>query len=111
MDYNRSLLNTQEFNLKFGTNIGLPQLPPPPEPPVIVFPNLPKARVLSKDGVNVRPYPSIGNVPIGVIPYGVDNIPVISAVVSGSDIWFRIGYTQYIAGIYRGYKYSELYDY
>jgi murein DD-endopeptidase MepM/ murein hydrolase activator NlpD len=60
------------------------------------FPALPKARVISQIGLNVRSGPGISNPLVGYLPAGTE-VDVIRKVVQGSDIWLQIGYQQFIA--------------
>lgn len=60
------------------------------------FPALPKARVTSQIGLNVRAGAGIGNPLIGYLPSGTE-VEVIRKVPQGGDIWLQIGYQQYIA--------------
>jgi murein DD-endopeptidase MepM/ murein hydrolase activator NlpD len=65
-----------------------------PEPET--FPALPKARVTSQIGLNVRSGPGVSNPLIGYLPSGTE-VEVLRKVTQGSDTWLQIGYQQFIA--------------
>jgi len=60
------------------------------------FPALPKARVTSQIGLNMRSGAGISNPLVGYLPNGTE-VEVIRKVTDGSDIWLQIGYQQFIA--------------
>jgi hypothetical protein len=60
------------------------------------FPALPKARVTSQIGLNVRSGPGISNPLVGYLPTGTE-IEVLRKVIQGSDTWLQIGYQQFVA--------------
>ena len=60
------------------------------------FPELPKARVTSQIGLNVRSGPGVGNPLVGYLPNGTE-VEVIRKVAQGDDTWLQIGYQQFIA--------------
>lgn len=65
-----------------------------PEPQT--FPALPKARVTSQIGLNMRSGAGINNPLVGYLPNGTE-VEVLRKVAQGSDIWLQIGYQQFIA--------------
>jgi murein DD-endopeptidase MepM/ murein hydrolase activator NlpD len=60
------------------------------------FPALPKARVTSQIGLNVRSGAGVGNPLVGYLPLGTE-IEVLRKVTDGGDTWLQIGYQQFIA--------------
>jgi murein DD-endopeptidase MepM/ murein hydrolase activator NlpD len=60
------------------------------------FPALPKARVTSLIGLNVRSGAGIGNPLVGYLPTGTE-VEVLRKVKDGNDTWLQIGFQQFIA--------------
>jgi hypothetical protein len=60
------------------------------------FPKLPKARVTSNIGLNIRMGPGVGNPVVGYLPRGKE-VEVLRKSEPAGDTWLQIGYQQYIA--------------
>jgi murein DD-endopeptidase MepM/ murein hydrolase activator NlpD len=60
------------------------------------FPKLPKAKVTSSVGLNIRMGPSITTSIVGFLARESE-VEVIRKVVDGENLWLQIGYNQYIA--------------
>ncbi len=73
---------------------GLVQPDVGPEP--AGFPALPKARVTSQIGLNIRSGAGVANPLVGWLPNGTE-VEVLRKVELDSDIWLQIGYQQFIA--------------
>ncbi len=65
------------------------------------WPKLPKVRVTSNIGLNVRQGPGLVNSPVGYLPGGAE-VEVLRKVEQGPDVWLQIGYNQYIALVVAG---------
>ena len=60
------------------------------------FPALPKARVTSQIGLNVRSGAGVANPLVGYLPNGTE-VEVLRKIIDGDDTWLQIGYQQFIA--------------
>jgi len=98
MDYFSGTLQ----ELKLLANVE-PTVPPPPPPPM---PR--KAIRILVDQLRIRTAPSttVGKI-LGYLPKDHD-IDYIEDYKTGADVWYRIGYNQWCAGIYNGYRYVEV---
>lgn len=56
--------------------------------------------------MNIRSEPRIADNKVGLLPSG-SVVPVLNEVVVGDDIWFKIGWEQYVASVYQGRTYME----
>jgi murein DD-endopeptidase MepM/ murein hydrolase activator NlpD len=60
------------------------------------FPALPKARITSQIGLNIRSGPGVANPLVGWLPNETE-VEVLHKVNQADDIWLQIGYQQFIA--------------
>lgn len=82
-----------------------PVVEPEPGPEPAEFPALPKARVTSIIGLNIRQGAGVIHPLAGYLPARTV-VEVIRSVHSGSDIWLQIGCQQYIAMRHAGETYA-----
>jgi murein DD-endopeptidase MepM/ murein hydrolase activator NlpD len=82
------------------------QVQPEVGPEPAGFPALPKARVTSQIGLNVRSGAGVGNPMVGWLPAGTE-VEVIRKAPDGNDIWLQIGYQQFIAMLVGNEKLAE----
>ncbi len=87
--------------LKILSNVD-PTIPPPPPPPE------PRHTItILVDQLRVRIAPSAIAGIKDYLPKGIC-VDFTDTYTQGNDIWYQIGYKQWCAGIYNGYKYSEV---
>lgn len=86
-----------------------------PEPPIVVppqdlimpsLPNIPMVEVVIEGPLNIRTQPEASGRVGGQLFRGMA-VPVIAVRQVDDDIWLQIGYTQWIAGKYRGDVYVK----
>jgi murein DD-endopeptidase MepM/ murein hydrolase activator NlpD len=80
---------------------GTPEPPPPDGKEPKKWPVLPKVRVVSSTGLNVRSGPGVTNSPVGYLPLGTV-VEVLRKTSQGPDTWLQIGHKQYIALVVAG---------
>lgn len=79
-----------------------PTIPPPPPPPA------PRQTItILVDNLRIRVAPSITATAVGNLPKGI-KVDFVDTYKAGNDIWYQIGYKQWCAGMYNGFKYSEV---
>lgn len=76
-----------------------PQPEPAPEPET--FPTLPRARVTSSIGLNIRQAANVQSSRVGWLPDGTV-VDVIRGLRTDTETWLQIGYQQWIAMHYGG---------
>lgn len=101
-DVDMNYFNGTLVELKLLANVEA-TVPPPPPPP---HEPRPEIHILVNQ-LRIRTAPNINSNIVGYLPGGID-IDYLDTYKSGNDIWYQIGYLQWCAGLYNGYKYSDI---